>query len=175
MFSNFAATPITMNGRVYATTEHYFQAMKFEHSTADFDAVANTNTAREAAKEGRKGSRPLRPDWHQVKDKIMFDAIMAKAIQHPDILQLLMDSGDATLVERTKNDSYWGDGGDGSGRNMLGITLMNVRQKLREVPPPPVEAQMGFPLDHHPSFLLMAHDELRRGCHIFATNHIARC
>ena len=42
-------------------------------------------------------------------------------------------SGDAKLVEHTENDSYWGDGGDGSGRNMLGQILMQVRDELRSV------------------------------------------
>lgn len=40
-------------------------------------------------------------------------------------------TGDAKLVEHTENDDYWGDGGDGSGRNMLGQLLMKVRRKLR--------------------------------------------
>ena len=39
--------------------------------------------------------------------------------------------GDAKLVEHTTNDSYWGDGGDGRGRNMLGQLLMQVRDELR--------------------------------------------
>jgi len=34
-------------------------------------------------------------------------------------------------VEHTDNDSYWADGGDGSGRNMLGVLLMSVRKELR--------------------------------------------
>ena len=34
------------------------------------------------------------------------------------------------IVEHTKNDAYWGDGGDGSGRNMLGRILMEVRRRL---------------------------------------------
>jgi predicted NAD-dependent protein-ADP-ribosyltransferase YbiA (DUF1768 family) len=42
-----------------------------------------------------------------------------------------METGDATLIEHTANDSYWADGGDGSGKNMLGIILMEVRNKLR--------------------------------------------
>jgi predicted NAD-dependent protein-ADP-ribosyltransferase YbiA (DUF1768 family) len=29
-------------------------------------------------------------------------------------------------------DRYWGDGGDGSGKNMLGKILMRVRDDLRE-------------------------------------------
>ena len=35
------------------------------------------------------------------------------------------------LIEHTKNDSYWADGGDGSGLNKLGKILMKVREKLR--------------------------------------------
>ena len=35
------------------------------------------------------------------------------------------------FVEHTENDSYWGDGGDGSGKNMLGQILMDVRELLR--------------------------------------------
>jgi hypothetical protein len=35
------------------------------------------------------------------------------------------------LVEHTSNDSYWADGGDGSGRNMLGRLLLRVRDELR--------------------------------------------
>ena len=35
------------------------------------------------------------------------------------------------LVEHTTNDAYWGDGGDGSGTNMLGRILMEVRERLR--------------------------------------------
>ena len=39
-------------------------------------------------------------------------------------------SGDAEIVEHTKNDAYWGDGGDGSGLNMLGRILMEVRERF---------------------------------------------
>ncbi len=34
---------------------------------------------------------------------------------------------DARLVEHTDNDVFWGDGGDGSGHNMLGRLLMEQR------------------------------------------------
>jgi predicted NAD-dependent protein-ADP-ribosyltransferase YbiA (DUF1768 family) len=40
---------------------------------------------------------------------------------------MLIDTGDAKLVEHTKNDKYWGDGGNGQGKNMLGTLLMEVR------------------------------------------------
>ena len=37
----------------------------------------------------------------------------------------------AKLVEHTENDAFWGDGGDGGGRNELGRVLMAVRERLR--------------------------------------------
>jgi predicted NAD-dependent protein-ADP-ribosyltransferase YbiA (DUF1768 family) len=34
------------------------------------------------------------------------------------------------IIEHTKNDNYWADGGDGSGKNMLGKILMEIRDEL---------------------------------------------
>ena len=60
----------------------------------------------------------------------MRKAALAKFTQHDDLQVLLLSTGDAKLVEHTTNDSYWGDGGDGSGKNMLGRILMEVRENL---------------------------------------------
>lgn len=64
----------------------------------------------------RSRSRPLRKDWEQVKDEIMLEAVYTKFKQHKDIRKLLLETGNAILVEHTDRDSYWGDGGDGSGK-----------------------------------------------------------
>lgn len=61
----------------------------------------------------------------------MREALDAKFRQHADLTALLLSTGDAVLVEHTENDDYWGDGGDGSGKNMLGRLLMDLRAKLR--------------------------------------------
>jgi predicted NAD-dependent protein-ADP-ribosyltransferase YbiA (DUF1768 family) len=45
---------------------------------------------------------------------------------------LLISTGNKTLVERADNDSYWGDGKDGNGRNRLGELLMQLRTELKE-------------------------------------------
>ena len=84
-----------------------------------------------AARMGRDRKRPLREDWEAVKDAIMFEAVMAKFTQHAELREVLLATGDVTIVEHTENDSYWGDGGDGGGRNMLGVILMRVRDELR--------------------------------------------
>ena len=57
--------------------------------------------------------------------------LQRRVTQHEDLRRLLLATGDATLVEHTGNDHYWGDGGDGSGRNMLGRILMQVREELK--------------------------------------------
>ena len=80
---------------------------------------------------GRSRKKPLRKDWESVKDQIMRKAVLAKFTQHDDLQEVLLSTGDAKLVEHTTNDSYWGDGGDGSGKNMLGRILMEVREQLR--------------------------------------------
>jgi len=83
-----------------------------------------------AAKMGRSRSRPLRSDWESVKDDIMKAALIAKFSQHTNLRNLLLSTGSSYIVERTKNDRYWGDGGDGSGQNKLGLFLMEVRSML---------------------------------------------
>ncbi|USN89295.1 NADAR family protein [Serratia fonticola] len=45
---------------------------------------------------------------------------------------MLLSTGNSQLIEHTKNDNYWADGGDGTGRNMLGIILMETRDYLKK-------------------------------------------
>lgn len=130
-FSNFAPYPINLKGKEWPTSEHYFQAQKFA-GTEHEEAIRLAKTAMVAARMGRSRKRPLRPDWEEVKDDIMREAVLAKFTQHREIREILVDTGDARIIEHTKNDSYWGDGGDGRGKNMLGRILMEVRARLRE-------------------------------------------
>jgi ribA/ribD-fused uncharacterized protein len=129
--SNFAGYPIELDGRTWPTSEHYFQAQKFlepEHQ----EAIRKTASAMIAARMGRDRKRPLRKDWESVKVEVMRKAVLAKFKQHADLHELLLTTGDAKIVEHTERDNYWGDGGDGNGRNMLGLILMEVRNELNE-------------------------------------------
>lgn len=129
-FSNFAAFPITLDGKRWPTTEHYFQAMKFEDA-AYREEIRKTDSPMIAARLGRSRKQKLRRDWESVKVGVMRTAVLAKFTQHAELKELLLSTGDAKLVEHTENDAYWGDGGDGSGKNMLGRILMEVRDGLR--------------------------------------------
>jgi hypothetical protein len=128
-FSNFSPHPIELKARVWPTTEHYFQAQKF-CDTEHEEAVRLAESPMIAARMGRSRQRPLRADWETVKDDVMREALRAKFTQHPTLRALLLSTGNADLIEHTKNDRYWADGGDGTGKNRLGKLLMELRREL---------------------------------------------
>jgi N-glycosidase YbiA len=128
--SNFSRHPIVIGGHTWPTVEHYFQAQKFA-GTEHVGAILRAASPTVAARMGRSRQRPLRSDWEEVKDEIMHEALFAKFSQHPELRGQLLETGDARIVEHTARDRYWADGGDGSGRNMLGRLLMRVRDELR--------------------------------------------
>jgi len=127
--SNFARYPIRLRGKQWPTSEHYFQAQKFV-APRDQEEIRKASTPMIAARMGRDRKRKLRRDWETAKVGVMREAVEAKFTQHAELRALLLATGDATLVEHTDNDAYWGDGGDGSGRNELGRILMAVRARL---------------------------------------------
>ena len=128
-FSNFSAHPLKLKGKVWPTAEHSFQAQKFA-DTEHEESVRRANTPSLAAKLGRSRALPLRADWETVKDDIMREALRAKFEQHPKLKALLFSTGEAELIEHTRNDSYWADGGDGRGKNRLGELLMELRTQF---------------------------------------------
>ena len=130
-FSNISAHGFELDGKYWKTSEHYFQAQKFV-GTPDEEEVRQAKTPKEAANMGRERHRPLRPDWESVKDDIMRKVVMRKFETHEEICNILISTGNETLVEKTTGDTYWGCGTDGTGKNMLGIILMEVRATLRE-------------------------------------------
>ena len=132
-FTNFYRASIDIDDKIWLTSEHYFQAQKFI-GTPYVEMVRNASTSREAFQMSRDAnvSKWCRSDWDQVKDNIMMKAILCKFMQHQDLGRKLVATGNKLLVEHTTNDSYWGDGGDGSGLNKLGELLMKVRSKLQE-------------------------------------------
>ena len=57
--------------------------------------------------------------------------VLKKFETHTDIRKLLLATGDEEIIEATSEDYYWGCGTDGTGENMLGKILMDVREDLR--------------------------------------------
>jgi hypothetical protein len=129
-FSNYAACPIFLKSRLWPTTEHYYQAQKY--ADTELEELVRQQPAPHNAKELTRNPRyPARADWNTVRDRVMRTALYAKFSQHEHLRQALLATGNTVLVEHTDKDAYWGDGGDGSGTNMLGKLLMHVREQLR--------------------------------------------
>jgi ribA/ribD-fused uncharacterized protein len=130
-FSNFARYPLLLEGKTWPTAEHYYQAQKHLHDPEYAEAIRQAASPLLAAKMGRDPRHPLRADWEQVKDAIMYQVVLAKFTQHPALRTLLLDTGDQCIIEHTHRDAYWADAGDGTGKNRLGEILMQVRSALR--------------------------------------------
>ncbi len=100
-FSNFSPHSIQLDGKVWPTSEHYFQAQKFRDADIQ-EQIRRAASPMIAARIGRDRSKPLRPDWEAVKDDVMRQAVRAKFTQHENLRRKLLATGDATLVERTR-------------------------------------------------------------------------
>ena len=107
------------DGVFWKTSEHYYQAQKFE-------------TPKSASIIGRSRNFKIRSDWDKIKQKVMFDAVYYKFKQNKDILQKLLDTGEAEIVEATVKENYWGCGLNNDGQNNYGKILVKVREKLRQ-------------------------------------------
>ena len=84
----------------------------------------------EAKRTGRKVK--LRPDWEDVKINEMRNIVRAKFSQNPELAEKLIQTGDAHLEEgNTWGDRTWGTV-NGSGQNLLGKILMEIRETLKK-------------------------------------------
>lgn len=73
-----------------------------------------------------------RDDWYEIRVEIMLDLLRQK-FAHPELRQMLLDTGDAELLEGNNwGDVFWGvDQDTGEGQNWLGRLLMQVREEIR--------------------------------------------
>jgi len=144
-FSNFAvchiilAHPFTDEPFEYLTVEHRFQAMKALNAD-DHDYVAGQGTAQEARWAGGPAHRiparrsdlrsiACRPDWDDIREAVMWEALQVKFAQ-PAFRMALLHTGNSELAEHAPWDPYWGLGPDGNGANRLGQMLTALRDAL---------------------------------------------
>ena len=141
-FSNFAFYGVKLDIFQCRTSEHYFQAQKFEGSPSTKREAKRNNFL---LKEILKAKTPeiaialaenyrqfWRSDWEDIKDQIMYQAVFKKFHYHEDIRKILLGSGKQTIIYHSPSDYYWGFGEDGTGDNQLGKILMSVRDVLQK-------------------------------------------
>jgi len=132
--SNFAPARVTLDGVQFPTVEHAYQAAKTMEQQ-ERQQILGASTPGLARKMGRKLSQ--RPDWPEIKVRVMQDLVAQKFNGHSDLVKLLLATGDAELVEGNSwHDNFWGDCccprcAELTGQNWLGRILMDVRERLR--------------------------------------------
>ena len=126
--SNFFQVPIRLGNSTYPSVEHAYQAAKTKDKKLR-KKIAHTKTATEAK---RLGSRvPLRDDWEEIKDTVMYRAVKAKFTRNHFLGTKLINTGSSKLIEGNWwGDTYWGVFEE-KGKNKLGKILMAVRDELK--------------------------------------------
>jgi ribA/ribD-fused uncharacterized protein len=129
--SNFHPSPImTPTGLAFPTAEHLYQALK-TNDLAWFERIRLASTPGMAKHFGR--AAPRVNGWDEMKVRVMRGVLRAKFTQNVDLLQKLLATGDAGLIEgNTWGDRFWGVC-RGEGENHLGKLLMELREEMRVV------------------------------------------
>ncbi|PJM75025.1 NADAR domain-containing protein [Bifidobacterium simiarum] len=135
----------------FSCSEQWFmfrKAWRF-HDRSAMDAVLQPELKPYQYKKIGRGVRNFDESvWNEESSGYMFEALMFKFTQNPDLAKRLLETGDQVLVEcspfdviwgvglgkQTKDgqtDSRWKDSRNWRGRNLLGFLLMDVRDVLR--------------------------------------------
>ena len=115
--------------------EQAFQSAKFAHRP-DYAAriLAEKNPAKAKRMGSRRGEVKLTPGqikaWNARRVDVMRDVLKTKFAKGSDYAKVLMSTSNRDIVEKSWFDSFWGNGRNGKGKNMLGRLLMNRREEL---------------------------------------------
>ena len=128
--SPFSAHPVKIEGEVFPTVEHAYQASKIK-AGPERTAIENAPSPLDAWREGQKhknNSKLQIPNFN--KEAVMEKLFRAKMEQHPDIAIILRESENRELFKVYDTDYYWGTGKDSSGENRMGKLWMKLRAEL---------------------------------------------
>ncbi|TYC23443.1 NADAR family protein [Micromonospora sp. MP36] len=146
--SQWWPAPFTVDGRTYATAEHW---MMWQKATLFGDAeVAERVLASGHPQRAKALGRQVRgfdeATWAARRYEIVVAGSVAKFGQHEELGRFLLGTGERVLVEASPVDRIWGiglaaddpraaDPARWRGENLLGFALMDVRAALREARP----------------------------------------
>ena len=146
-FSNFYPAKFTVRGVIFPTSEHFFmyrKAERYSPSGGFKERILATSDPAEAKQIGRRISNFDEKDWNTHSIEVMSTGIRNKFHQNPDLLKILLDTGDSILVEASPYDRIWGcgisesdprinDPSKWTGKNQLGKILMQVREEFKGI------------------------------------------
>ena len=130
--------PIHVNGVRILTSEALYQVCRFPHLPEVQKLIigqVSPMTAKMRSKPYRKDSRP---DWDQVRVRIMRWSLRMKLANNWNTFSaLLLKTGERPIVEESRKDAFWGakvvdDGDTLVGMNVLGRLLMELREQVKQ-------------------------------------------
>ena len=143
-FSNWYKSEFYLGGTTFTSLEQYMmfhKAALFGDHTAMQAILAVDDPARIKA-WGRRVQGYNDRIWAGLRQIIVYEGLVEKFRQNVDLRRHLLDTGDAMLAECSDSDKIWGTGigirdprrfdmGQWTGQNLMGFTLMLVREALR--------------------------------------------
>jgi len=133
-FSNLYRREVEYEGEKFSTSEHAYQAGKARKPEVRKWLMSAPSPSLLAMAAHGLYYWDVAPGWSTTKFDRMRGVLRAKFTQHADLRELLLSTGDARLVESATVDNevnrLWGEV-NGSGKNMLGVLLMEIREELR--------------------------------------------
>ena len=138
--SNLASGyPLQINGVRILTTEALYQACRFPHLPEVQREIIGQHSPMTAKMKSKPYRKDSRPDWDEVRYKVMRWCLRVKLAQnYTEFGRLLLATRDRPIVEQSRKDDYWGakladEVGDTLiGQNVLGRLLMELREKLKD-------------------------------------------
>ncbi|MGY8531799.1 NADAR family protein [Paracidovorax citrulli] len=138
--SNMASGyPLHINGVRILTTEALYQACRFPHMPEVQREIIGQHSPMTAKMKSKPHRKDSRPDWNDVRYKVMRWCLRVKLAQnYEEFGRLLLATRDRPIVEQSRKDDYWGakladEAGDTLiGQNVLGRLLMELREKLKD-------------------------------------------
>lgn len=128
--SNLYLCAVKFEGRVFRSAEHAYQFGK-SNKIDIAEWIDNAPTPSLCAQSAHALLVwQVRSDWSQIKLDRMRAVVEAKFDQNPVLGDLLLDTHPCYLREESTIDNFWGVGRNGTGANMLGVILMELRLKL---------------------------------------------
>ncbi|MET8061076.1 NADAR family protein [Streptomyces microflavus] len=118
--------PITVEDIVYPSVAHAYCAQSVTQPEVR-SAIAAADAAAAAGELAAKTAR--REGWDHIRLAVMTSRLRAKYDQHTELAQILLATGNFTLVYNDFNSAFWGDNG-GRGRNWTGRLLELVRSDM---------------------------------------------
>lgn len=143
-YSNWHFQPFTHDGTQYNCSEQYMMVMKarvFDDAESE-KLIMESGSPGEQKAYGRKVKGFDSALWSEHCVDIMVPALVSKFTSTPRLQQLILSSGDATMVEASPYDQIWGvglgvndrrilDEAQWRGKNLLGICLMKARNEIK--------------------------------------------